>query len=426
MRVARIVGPGSHVSTAPFVPQMLIVADDLTGAADTGGVFASAGIATSIGFPNEAIPRNSVVALFTDSRMLDSAAAGQLTTLALAGVAHSSRPEPRWIYKKIDSTLRGNPAAELFAVMDAMHEHTALVAPALPAEGRTTRDGHQYVDGIRLDRLPDAESGAQSSIRSMFQARPETPVHLLPFDVVRAGDAAVVRYMSSTGPGIIVADADNDVDLLTLSRAAASRDVRILCGSAGFARALSVVLPFTRDEFTTATNGHADVPVLVVAGSRQLATVAQVEQLELAGCRIIRPEPATLTDDASSISAVVARVASALKSGQSTVLTTTHLPPMSAHASRIANRLAEIATDPGVCEHVGGLVLTGGDIATAVLRKLHVRAIHLRGEIRPAMPWGMIASALPTDLPVATKAGGFGDAGALLACIEHFCGKLSV
>lgn len=401
-------------------PQLVVIADDLTGAADAGGAFASAGIATSIAFPDAETPRSNVVACFTDSRMLDSEAAGEVTTRTLAHNIQLGHREPRWLFKKIDSTLRGNPAAELFAVMDALNERTALVAPALPVEGRTTRDGHQYVHAIRLDQGSPPAARRDPDVAALFRVRDDTPVHVLKLEIVRAGDTAIGQYLTEVGPGIVVADAETDDDLLTLARAAAETPVRVLCGSAGFARALAVVLPIDRDRSLLSTHGDIAVPILVIAGSRQVATAGQVEHMELAGLRVIRPNQRMMESDVVSLGPLVADISRGLQRGESIVLTTAHLPSMPDNASLIADRLAAIVTAPEVCAHVGGLVLTGGDIAATVLRHLGVRGIHLRGEVRPAMPWGIAESALPSNLPVATKAGGFGDKDALLACVHHF------
>ena len=82
-------------------------------------------------------------------------------------------------------------------------------------------------------------------------------------------------------------------------------------------------------------------------------------------------------------------------------------------------RLAQVVATPEVSERVGGLVLTGGDIAAAVCRALHVSELWLRGEIAPGLPWGVLGGGPLHAIPIATKAGSFGDDDALLACIDY-------
>ena len=131
------------------MPQLVIVADDLTGAADTGACFASAGLSTVIRLSGTTVPTADVVAVSTESRELDATAAAEAIRSAVMGlVGGQGDAEPRWIYKKIDSALRGHPREELLATMEAISATRTLVAPAFPAEGRTTVGGRQYIDGV--------------------------------------------------------------------------------------------------------------------------------------------------------------------------------------------------------------------------------------------------------------------------------------
>lgn len=53
----------------------------------------------------------------------------------------------RWIYKKVDSVLRGQVTAEVEAVMQQLHLERALLLPANPSLGRTIHDGQYFVQG---------------------------------------------------------------------------------------------------------------------------------------------------------------------------------------------------------------------------------------------------------------------------------------
>jgi uncharacterized protein YgbK (DUF1537 family) len=56
---------------------------------------------------------------------------------------------------------------------------------------------------------------------------------------------------------------------------------------------------------------------------------------------------------------------------------------------------------------LGGLILTGGETARAVLTTAGVQAIRVRGEVEPGVPMGTTLGAI--SLPIVTKAGAFGD-----------------
>ncbi len=64
------------------------------------------------------------------------------------------------VYKKIDSTLRGNPWVELGAVMRELDVDRALVRPAFPEQGRTVSQGVLKVRGVPLVETVFGEQAA--------------------------------------------------------------------------------------------------------------------------------------------------------------------------------------------------------------------------------------------------------------------------
>ena len=124
---------------------LAIIADDLTGAADSGVQLKRSGYRTAVVFRRADLPPEvdlDAVAVDTDSR---SSPAGFAAKRVLeAGRAMNNA---RVIYKKIDSTLRGPIAAELAAALGATGRTKAVVAPAFPSAGRTTFEGVQLVNG---------------------------------------------------------------------------------------------------------------------------------------------------------------------------------------------------------------------------------------------------------------------------------------
>ncbi len=129
----------------------LILADDLTGAADCAIAFARRGATACVQW-GEAGPGadEAVLSHDADSRQLgpDAAAARH------AALAERLHDPDRAVFKKIDSTLRGQPAAELAATLDVLRRRNggafAILAPAFPATGRTTEDGRIRVAGRPL------------------------------------------------------------------------------------------------------------------------------------------------------------------------------------------------------------------------------------------------------------------------------------
>src|ERR671910_3094076 len=125
-----------------------VIADDLTGAADTGVQFVHAGYRTAVFFRATEMVADDLdaVAFDTDSRAMPAGFAAK----RVLEVTRAAR-EARIVYKKLDSTLRGNVAAELAAALGGARRERAVVAPAFPAAGRTTAGGTQRVHGVPVD-----------------------------------------------------------------------------------------------------------------------------------------------------------------------------------------------------------------------------------------------------------------------------------
>jgi D-threonate/D-erythronate kinase len=396
-------------------PRVIVIADDLTGAADTGATFAARGAETLVVWAEDALPEADVLVLSTESRHLDEAAAVR-SVFAVARRLHSgtSYPDRRWIYKKIDSTLRGHPGSELAALMRGLGRQGALVAPAFPAQGRTTREGRLLVDGVPLKQTVFGREVASSDVRSLLQiAFPEECLEPLPLTVVRQGGAALTMQPAT----IWVADAETDADLAFLAQAAQESDTRLLCGSAGLAQALAAMLATHYGWQAERTQPVGDSRgVLVVAASRHPRTVAQVARAAAAGVRVIRPEPGWFTEDTGAVDPV-SDLLEGMAEGAA-ILTTAGLPELPSAGSKLAARLAKAVASLVMSQPPRGLVLTGGDAAIAVSQALRADALRLRGELMPGVPWGTLVGGAIPQLPVVTKAGGFGDEDTLLTAIR--------
>lgn len=68
---------------------------------------------------------------------------------------------------------------------------------------------------------------------------------------------------------------------------------------------------------------------------------------------------------------------------------------------------------------VQSIIITGGDTALHVLNALKAKGIDLEKEILPGIPLGRLIGGKANEIPVITKAGGFGTSKALLEVIRH-------
>src|SRR5215469_13837962 len=126
-----------------------VIADDLTGAAELGAVGLRHGLHAEIVLRGEPSGRADLVCVDTDSRSCEPASAAKRAAVA-AKMLRAAGAE--WIYKKVDSVLRGQVTAEVEAVMKQLQLDRALLLPANPSLGRTIHDGHYYLRGRPLHR----------------------------------------------------------------------------------------------------------------------------------------------------------------------------------------------------------------------------------------------------------------------------------
>ena len=405
--------------------QIAVIADDLTGAMDTGARFAEAGLATLVALGSESLPPFDVLAVTTESRHSTRNKAARRAMRAAKHI-RSLNPEhaPR-VYKKIDSTLRGHPGAELAAIMDALEIGKALVAPAFPAQGRTTMDATQLVDGVPVAETAFGDEVPTSDVRALFScdrgkgAGIQRPVWCVTLATVRCGHDAVSEILTRPGEAVVVADAATHSDLATLARAAITCGIRLLCGSAGLASALADVLQLSSTVDAPESVLRPVGPVFVVAGSPHPQTVEQVNVARQHGTVVVQPDEDFLRDASREIQATAERITALLGDEQDAILTTVGLSMADTSGQEIADRLARTVRNVLDSVHAGGLVLTGGDVAMAACTALDASAIWIRGEVLPGVPWGILIGGTCPGLPVVTKAGGFGNADSLVAAIDH-------
>jgi uncharacterized protein YgbK (DUF1537 family) len=379
-----------------------IIADDLTGSADTGIQLVRAGYRTAVVFHGEEATGLDAVALDTDTRIRPAGFAAKRVVEA----AHAVR-RARLLYKKLDSTLRGNVAAELAAAFGVSGREHAVVAPAFPAAGRTTIGGVQLVHGVPVHETemandphtPVREAHVPALLEGAFSSVGALGVEDL-------ADPERVRRVLEENECLVV-DAERDSDLEALVRAVPDPAGVLWAGSAGLALALGSVYP--GPYAGGAGEQRRPVrPVLVVAGSLSGVAREQVRRLVGEYGDVAVPVGTGASENA------VARARDALSGRACAVVHSTE--KRDASGGPILDSLAEVVeslSEEGLFE---GLVLTGGDTAVAVARRLGAAGIRLQGEVEAGVPMGTLIG--PRPYPVITKAGGFGEPDTLVGAVE--------
>ncbi|MDP4023603.1 four-carbon acid sugar kinase family protein [Methylobacterium sp. NEAU 140] len=400
----------------------LVLADDLTGAADCAIAFGRRGRAAAVTWGetwNTATADHDVPVLSydADSRGLAAKAAAERHAALLARL-HG--PDRR-LFKKIDSTLRGQPAAETAALMAHLRARTGaafgVFAPAFPGTGRTTVDGRVLVGGHPLEEAEvwrRDHSYASAELGAVL-AGAGISAHGLTLPTVRGdGLGSALAEIAARGGVIAVCDAQTDDDLRRIARASlAATASAFFVGSAGLAHALAEaeaeIEPSAPPEpVRIAPDGRG---TLIVVGSLAAASRAGARKLAAGGdVAHLTVTPETLLGDPAGRTALAARVAARLAaSGDALVEITMPAEPDMSLGPRLAAALAE-ALAP-VADGIGALAATGGETAAALLARLGIHGIRLADEIEPGVSLGLTLGRL--SVPIATKAGAFGDADSL-------------
>lgn len=390
----------------------VVIADDLTGAADTGVGFTRAGLTVTVVFSAEESLPGDVLVYTTESRYVGESEARKRI--------HSLIPrikEAGFIYKKIDSTLRGYPGAELGEIVAGLGVEKLLVAPAFPAQGRTTVAGKQYINGIPLERTSFQGEVANSDLTCLFRDCGR-PIQSVSLNRLRSHPSRLQALFSSPGPALIIGDAETDLDLQILAGAAIQSGLRLFCGSAGLAAALADHFPKQLPALERPPFRRQEGPVLAIAGSRNPVTVDQVIAARDAGVWVVELPPDLECVHAQPPQWVIDAVSPGLSRGQDLLLTTSRSVDAPCGPRGVAERLAQCAAYFASRHEIGGLVLTGGDVAMAVISGLSASGVKLWGEISSGIPLGSLVGGVSPDLAVITKAGGFGGKDALRIAIH--------
>lgn len=156
---------------------IVVLADDLAGAAEVGGAALRYGLSAEIQTDLDLRAGVDLIVVNTDTRSSPPEEASRRA----ADVAGKCSGR---VFKKVDSVLRGQVVAELAALLGERGESRALLVPANPSLGRTIRGGQYYVGGTPLHETSFAHDpehpAATSDVLQLLGGADPWPVRVLP------------------------------------------------------------------------------------------------------------------------------------------------------------------------------------------------------------------------------------------------------
>ncbi|MGE8078820.1 four-carbon acid sugar kinase family protein [Peribacillus loiseleuriae] len=424
--------------------RLAVIADDLTGANDTGVQFAKQGLNTTVLFSDTQLQpthlSEDVIVLNSDSRALNSEKAYDVVFNISTQL---NKLDVSKVFKKVDSTMRGNIGPEIDAVMDVFKYKTSFVVPAFPKSNRITINGKHYVNGVLLEETEIANDPAcpvnESYLPKLLQEQSQREVELISISDVRKGRSHLSEKMNALSSGetskMIIVDATTDEELKTIVEAAEMLHENFLwVGSAGIAYHLSNVDQY--EEPLRKTQDGERLPVLVVAGSVNSITHRQIQDLKEKNNVeeiVISPEEFFYEDRRKFEIERIVKAGQALLEKGDLVVTTNRERETINRVKDLQRKLGlsnfdvgnTIAQSMGVIagqliesKNICGAVLTGGDIAGATCQVLNGEGIRVIGEVEAGIPYGKLFGGSFDGMPLVTKAGAFGTEQALAKALQ--------
>jgi 2-keto-3-deoxygluconate transporter len=415
--------------------KLLIVTDDFTGANDTGVQFSKRNlksmVITNKDFINKSLKECDVLVVDTESRSDDKDTAYK-KTYELGKIAREKNI--KYVYKKLDSTLRGNIGAEISGMMDSLEIQHAIIVPALPSYERITKNGNVYVKGVLLAETEIANDPKtpvkDSYIPKIIAHQTDKKIEVIDYKVVLSGKQNLIQKVQqhiNNGVHMIVIDASEKNDLDIIASAITTLKEKVLfAGSSGLAEFLPKYFDFkkvtksnviiagsvsevTRKQIDYA-NDNLDVKIIDVEIEKLFSKERIQEKnriIHIIKESSLKGENIILRSAASKDS-----VEKSFKEGQK------HGMNMFKVSETIVSFLGDIARFIIQDVNINGILFTGGDTAIKAAQRLNISGTIIQDEILPGVPFGHFVEEQYKDIIIVSKAGGFGNNDAIFQVLN--------
>jgi len=420
-----------------------IIADDLTGANDTGVQFSKKGYNAIVSILEESgniiIPHETdVLVIDTETREVDAKTACQRVRNVLKKLNFSDKDI---FYKKIDSTLRGCIGAELEEMMNFLEKDVCVLTPTFPSHQRITIGGYLIINGKPLGLTKyysgDLKAGDASFIPFLLRQQTSLPIARIDFTDVTKGQGVILKKLNKLhkeGNRIIIVDASEEEHLKDIFDSIVKFEGSVLCaGSAGLANYFPEIYNKNRSfELNMEKNKG---PILIVGGSRNPITKYQITHLkgEIDFFDLNIDIEQILSNKKTILNHYLTDSITVIKNGQHLVI---HTEPLYNDKENINNKLMQKCSlsfrelELTIRKFLGeltakivrnsparNLILTGGDIALGVCSALAIQNLNIVAELLPGIPLST-ANLKNYNLKIVTKAGGFGEKDTLFKLIK--------
>ncbi len=422
--------------------KIVIITDDFTSAMDNGAGFSEKGlktvVITDIYHIEKVLNNIDVLVIDTESRLNKKEDAFQ-KVMKVGKILNNYKID--YIYKTIDSTLRGNIGAEIEALMNVTRRDLCFVAPAYPTNGRTTVGGMQFYHWVPLENTEFSQDPitpvSQSFIPDIISLQTRKKVGVINLRIIMKGINAIlckIKDLIEKEVEIIVFDAISNENLLNIARTIPliNKPV-IIVGSTGWAEHLPESL-----EIIKKRKKDNNKVVLVISGSLSEVTRKQIiyasNNIDIAIIDI-NPEKIFSRNYEKEVIKITHQAIEHMNKGKHVIIRSAKNREFINFANKIANtmgftdfqaseRIAFFLGKVAFCicrsrkKKMYGLVLTGGDIALKTIKAMGISETIVKEQVLPGIPSGCFINKEFENIRVVVKAGAFGDEGAIVRIIK--------
>lgn len=420
--------------------KLVIIADDLTGALDTGVQFSkknmSTIVTTDLNFNFEDICKEAdVVVVDTESRHIPAAEAKERVKSVLSKF---NKKEIRFFYKKTDSTLRGNLGSEVEGFMEGLNINEVSFIPAFPSGKRTVKDGVLYVNNVKLAETQFAmdilNPVTDSFIPDIIKKQSDINVKLKDIN-------EEFSPLDDKEKHIYIFDSENMEDMENIGKVLYNKNkLNYTIGNAGFAEILT---HYIKSDTKKEEIILEDDRILFVCGSVNITSLKQCKYAEKIGyCSDSLKFGNIISEDYKNSDNYITDkeyFKEKIKNNKKFLLRTSDSEDVIKKAieyteknsismedltSNIANSTGQLVSDL-IREHeIKNLIIFGGDTLMGILKNIGCQYIIPVSEIFPGVVFTR-AVGKDTAINVITKAGGFGEE-SIIERINEFLEKHSI
>ncbi|MEH7494122.1 four-carbon acid sugar kinase family protein [Neobacillus niacini] len=420
-----------------------VISDDITGASDCGGQLVHFGLKVSVVVQEHSEKNNDYDAVIynTDSRSVTGFEAYE----RVKKVCDTIKSGPvDLVYKKIDSTMRGNIGVEINAIYDSFSPDFVIIAPAFPVNGRKVINGIHYLNSVKLENTEVAKDPKtpvrDSEIKRLIESQSKRKVEHITFEEIHQGYGTIMDKLVSCKndqTSYITVDSVQESDLEKLVELIHQTDFSVVwVGSAGLMNHLPEIYGMTQVQKTLPLPIHHE-PVLLVVGSVSETGRSQLEHLlnysdtvglEMDSAKVLQDE-----DKEMELMRILSGAKEAILQGKNVVLYSSNNvietrkigEKMGYDAVKISNIismvLGELAAKMITVHDLKYLFLTGGDTAQQVFLQLKANEFILLDEVESGIPLGRVST--DKELLIVTKAGNFGSKEVMLKAVYKLHGR---